>query len=162
MYRAFKAKQFRLLPLSESHLDVLHALWTTPGVRKYLWDDKIISREKTAQIISQSIENMRSNGYGLWLAESAGQKIVGFSGFWPFHEPPRIELIFGIDQEFWNMGYATELGEFMIEVVAREFAIDPILASLDAANKASLAVLGKLGFRQTYHDEDKDTIFLTR
>jgi hypothetical protein len=35
-------------PLGMDDLGAVHALWTDPGVRKYLWDDVVIDRERTA------------------------------------------------------------------------------------------------------------------
>jgi RimJ/RimL family protein N-acetyltransferase len=32
--------RLHLAPLAPSDTDALHALWTTAGVRRYLWDDE--------------------------------------------------------------------------------------------------------------------------
>jgi hypothetical protein len=39
----------RDVPFASEDLDALHALWTDPDVRRYLWDDIVISRERAAE-----------------------------------------------------------------------------------------------------------------
>ncbi|HEX2728483.1 MAG TPA: GNAT family N-acetyltransferase, partial [Rubrobacteraceae bacterium] len=45
-FREITSARLRLRPLVPNDLDAVHRLWTEPEVRKYLWDDEIISREK--------------------------------------------------------------------------------------------------------------------
>ncbi len=48
-----------LRPLSPSDLDYLHGLWTEPLVRRYLWDDQVISRDEAAAVIQASLACIR-------------------------------------------------------------------------------------------------------
>lgn len=62
-------------------LEALYALWTDPGVRRYLGDGKVISGEKAKATIEDSIISFDGYGFGLWVAdETPGDGPVGFCG----------------------------------------------------------------------------------
>jgi len=56
-------------PWTENDIDALHQLWIEPEVRRYLWDDVVISRER-------AVESTRGIGY--WALHTADAE-VGFS-----------------------------------------------------------------------------------
>jgi hypothetical protein len=45
----------RDVPFASEDLDALHALWTDPDVRRYLWDDIVISRERAAETVDDAL-----------------------------------------------------------------------------------------------------------
>ena len=49
-----RSRRLVLRPLDNDHRDALHALWTAPGVRRYLWDDEILPLSRTAEILEQN------------------------------------------------------------------------------------------------------------
>ena len=55
-----------LRPLTAADLDAAHALWTDPDVRRYLWDDVVITREGAAEALARSDGDFASHGFGLW------------------------------------------------------------------------------------------------
>jgi ribosomal-protein-alanine N-acetyltransferase len=137
-----------LRPVSPKDLDDLHRLWIDPDVRKYLWDDEIISRELVASIIDGSIALFAENGFGLWLAsQRETNTLVGFCGFWYFHQPPELQLLFGVATEHWSKGLATEMAIAMMRFGFEELGFSRIIASADAPNAASLRVMEKAGMR---------------
>jgi ribosomal-protein-alanine N-acetyltransferase len=73
--------------------------------------------------------------------------IVGFCGFWHFHEPPRLELLYGIAPDHWNNGLATEAAIAMICHGFEVLGFARIEASTDAANTASVRVMERAGLR---------------
>jgi len=136
-----------LRPLRAADADELHALWTAPGVRRYLWDDQVIPRERTTAVITESERLFTAEGYGLWGArDRASGELVGFGGFWYFHEPPRLELLYGVAESHWTQGLATELATTVMRFGRDRCGFQEILASTDAPNAASVRVLEKLGF----------------
>jgi ribosomal-protein-alanine N-acetyltransferase len=105
----------RLRPLAEADVDELHALWNSPEVRKYLWDDEVITRQRTASLVEETLRLFAAHGYGVWEARLHDrEELVGFGGFWYFHTPPKLELLYGITPEHWNRGLATELARALI------------------------------------------------
>ncbi len=154
-----------LLPVSSADADALHALWTSPGVRRFLWDDEIISRERTDDAIATSERLFERNDFGLWIMrERFDKSMAGFAGIFPFREGGELELLFGIDERRWGHGYAAEGGQAVIDYCFTTVKMPMIRASTDAENAASARVLEKLGFTQTRRDtvEGLDTIFFER
>ena len=49
-----QTKRLKLRPLADSDLPALHRFWTQPDVRRYLWDNEIISIERVAEIVATS------------------------------------------------------------------------------------------------------------
>ena len=141
-----RTRRLRLDPVVPSDLDSLHELWTEPVVRQYLWDDEIIARETVAEIITTSQESFETKGHGLWLARLGNEaELAGFGGFWHFHQPPQLELLFGIAPTHHGRGLATELAEQLIEFGFSQLGFDPIVGSTDLGNVASQRVMTKAG-----------------
>ena len=137
-----------LRPLVAADLDELHRLFTQPGVRRYLWDDEVISRERTASVVERSIALLETDGYGLWGISLKGEvPLVGFCGFWHFHDPPQLELLYGLGEEHWHRGLATEAAIAMIRHGFEVLRFDRIESSTDAANVASVRVMERAGMR---------------
>lgn len=136
-----------LRPLGPTDAPALHALWTAPGVRRHLWDDEVIPPERTAALVARSAALHGERGLGLWGAHPAGgDGLIGFAGYWHFHEPPLLELGYGVAEAYWGRGYTTEIAGAPVRYGFDTLALAELRASLDAANPASARVLAKLGF----------------
>ena len=57
--------RLRLRQLAKGHVDELHALWSSPEVRRYLWDDELIARQRIASLVWESLRLFAAHGYGL-------------------------------------------------------------------------------------------------
>jgi len=137
-----------LQPLRLDDLDSIHALWTNPGVRRFLFDDQIISREQAADEINDSIARFEAHGCGLWGARLRQQpELIGFCGYRFFHEPPQLQLLYGFHPVNWSKGFATEAARAMIRFGFEQAGLDFVIASADAPNSASLAVMERAGMR---------------
>ena len=145
-----------LSPLRVTDVEALHELWTAPGVRRFLWDDEVIPRERTADVVHRSHALFAERGLGLWRAQlrvsASGQgegKLAGFAGYWFFRDPPELELLYGVAESLWGKGLATELGRGMIDYAWASLRFTEVRASTDRGNAASVRVLEKLGFTMT-------------
>jgi ribosomal-protein-alanine N-acetyltransferase len=153
-----------LRPCTPGDIDRLHQIWTEPGVRKYLWDDEIISRQQTIAIVEGSLEQFAAQGDGIWVMGLHDEvTVIGFCGFWFFHEPPQLELLYGLTTTSWNKGLTTEAARAMMRYGFEERDFSTILASTDAPNTASIRVMEKTGmtFQKREEAEGLDTIFYT-
>lgn len=138
--------RLRLRPLAQGDADELHRLWVEPGVRRYLWDDEVIAPERTRAAVEESVRLFESSGLGLWAVRPrGGDELIGFCGFWFFHEPPRPELLYGVAPRLWNRGLATEAARAMLAYGFGRLSFGRIEASTDAANVASARVLERAG-----------------
>jgi ribosomal-protein-alanine N-acetyltransferase len=143
---AIATTRLRLRPFSLGDVDNLHMLWNEPGVRKYLWDDQPVPREQVESIIEHSIALFTDHGFGLWAVLShTADELMGFCGFWHFHEPPKLELVFGIEPTRWNQGFASEILTAMLRYGFEKLSFQRIEASTDYANQASARVMERAG-----------------
>ncbi len=101
-----ETERLELVRFAGEHLDVLHALWTNPDVRRYLWDDRSISRQEAAGVIEASRGSFERDGFGFWLllARDGGEP-VGFAGLRRFGEAGEIEILYGLAPEHWRRGH---------------------------------------------------------
>lgn len=153
----------RLNAVTSSHVEILHTLWTLPEVKKYLWDDEDISLSLVEELITKSIEYHHRKEFGLWVVHLQEENsVIGFGGFWPFHEPQRIELLYGLKPNYWGQGYATEIATALLGYGKDTLSMQAILASTDEPNRASLAVLHRLGMQQTHFDVKTKTCFFEK
>ena len=154
--------RLQLRPIAVTDLDAIHALWIDQEVRRYLWDDEIIARQVAADVIERSQAQFRDHGHGLWLARRPeAEAIVGFCGFWHFHEPPQLELLYGLAPSHWGRGLATELAVVLLRHGFEVLGFDTIIASTDAPNLASARVMERAGmqFQRRETLDGKDTVF---
>jgi ribosomal-protein-alanine N-acetyltransferase len=140
--------RLRLRPVVSNDADAMHALWTDPAVRRYLFDDVVIPRAFVDQEIATSEQLMATHGYGLWtLRLMNADEIIGFCGYRFFHEPPQLQLLYGLAPACWGRGLATEAASAMIRHGFETNRFERIIASADAPNLASIRVMERAGMR---------------
>jgi RimJ/RimL family protein N-acetyltransferase len=140
--------RLRLRPFAPADVDVLHAQWTHPEVRRYLWDGVAIARETAAAIVEESIASFAERRFGMWLARARDDgRVVGFSGLRPIPERTDVELYYGLEHAEWGRGFATEAARAVLRWGFDVAAIDPIWLRTDGPNVASIAVMRRLGAR---------------
>ena len=141
-----RTARLHLRPLREADIEPLHALWTQPGVRRFLWDDHVLSLEQTRDLVLQNQGWFDRHGYGLWAAHDADGTLVGFCGYGFFRDEHELELLYGVGEPPWMKGYARELAEALVAYGFDTLRLAEIRASTDAPNVASQRVLKRLGF----------------
>ncbi len=156
-----ETNRLSLRPLRESDVARLHQIWTDPGVRKFLWDDREISAAEAAGVVAGSVAIFQEGGPGLWAVSWRGAvELIGFCGYWHFHDPPELQLLYGIESVHWRQGLATEAAQAMIRYGFENLFYEQITASTDALNLASLRVMEKAGmkYQQRENKNGLDTI----
>lgn len=154
--------RLRLRPFAPPDLGAVHRMWTEPGMRRYLFDDEVISLERAEEEIAASEARFAAGGAGLWLAFLAEEEeSAGFAGYRCFHEPPELQLLYGFTTPHWGRGLATEVSRAMIRCGFETLGLDRIVASADAPNSASLRVMEKSGmaFEKRLSIHGLDTVY---
>lgn len=161
--------RLRLVPFAPEHVEPLHALWTDPDVRRYLWDDQVIPRTKAERIVDESLRTFREQDFGLWALfpraaadlEMPPDRLLGFCGFRPFEGTDQPELLYGILPEYWGKGLVTEACHAVIRHGFRRCGFRRIIAATDTPNQSSVRVMKRIGMvfeaRREYHG--LDTVF---
>ena len=137
----------RMRPLTLDDVDVMHALWIDPDVRKHLWDDLIIGRERAAEVVAASCRDFAKHGYGLWaICLKESEEPVGFCGLRQSeHGGP--ELLFGLWPRWWRQGLAAEASRAVLTYAFCVLGHAIVEGATDLPNQASIRVMERLGMR---------------
>jgi ribosomal-protein-alanine N-acetyltransferase len=137
-----------LRPWTDDDIDALHGLWMDPDVRRYLWDDIAITRERATEAVRAHFESIATRGIGYWALHPADEEpLMGFCGFRGIEKTLDIEIVYGLLPSYWGRGLATEAARATLNYLW-ETAHARVYARTDAPNEKSIAVLHRLGFRQ--------------
>ena len=144
--------RLRLRPYEEGDVDILHALWTEPDVRRWLRDDRVISREQAAREVREAVDRFTTHGFGEWVVEPGEEsreesRAIGFCGLRFVTGTPEIEILYGLAPDCWGRGLATEAAREVLRFGFEECRLARVTGCADAPNAASLRVLEKLGMR---------------
>jgi [ribosomal protein S5]-alanine N-acetyltransferase len=148
--RRLDTPRLALRPLTHADDAAFHVVNTHPAVRRYLFDDRVMTPGESAAMVAQSIELLEREGHGLFgVAFRADAALVGWAGFLHGHAPPVLEIAYALLPEHWGRGIAVEATRAVMTWGARHLRMTEFHASTDAPNLASIRVLEKLGFRET-------------
>ena len=137
-----------LRPLTLEHLEPAHRLWTEPGVRRYLWDDEIITPERARLPLSGSEADFAVHGFGLWgVYRPDDAQLIGFSGLRQADIVPEPELLFGLTESEWGRGLAREASSAVLQFGFEKLRLPVIGAATDRPNQPSVKLLARLGFQ---------------
>jgi len=154
-----------LKPFKIDEIDLFHRLSCDSFIRKYLWDDEMISIELAHEIIEKSINYFQNNGFGIWKIEYKDiNKIIGYAGLWYFFEEEQPQLIYAIREEFTKKGIATEVSQKIMKYSFEELKYEYLIASMDENHKESQKVAERIGMKIFEKKElnKKPTVFYKR
>lgn len=143
-----------LRPVVDADLDDLWRLWTDPDVRRYLFDDTTISRERAADVLA-ACRAREADGLGLWrLVVRANGAMAGCAGLLPVstvaeYEPRlagAIEVLIALHPGAWHVGFASEAVTSLLAYGFDVLRLPMIAAATDTPNAASQRLLARVGF----------------
>lgn len=146
--------------LAMTDLGALRRLYDKPGVTMRLDEegntvkgfiDPLYPPREEQEYQQAYITNMYGYyGYGMWLViEKKSGELIGRAGLEnrEYPEGTELELGYVIDPEWQHRGMATEVCTAIMEFARQELDFSRLNALTKKENKASIALLGKLGFR---------------
>jgi RimJ/RimL family protein N-acetyltransferase len=162
-----RTQRLVLRPWTHKDVDALHALWTAPGVRRYLWDDVVITRDVAERLVDSHIALADHHGIGYWAlhilpVSLAEAPVAGFCGFRFVDDGPEIELVYGLQAEHWGKGLATEACLAAIEYLWCSTGFQRVYARTDPPNEGSVRVMRRLGMAHESTDPSTITYVLRR
>ena len=117
--------------------DALHAIFTQPGVRKFLFDDILLTREQTQAHVEAATT------HDAW-AICEDDQVVGFVSLRPTGED--VELMVAIGEQCWGRGLAYEASAVALRHGFAVRSRKRILAAVDLPNERSHKLVIRLGF----------------
>ncbi len=150
MTRHITTARLALTPYSDVDVAALHACWTEPGVRRYLWDDIVITLEQARAVVASSVSDWEQHGYGQWTIRSRGRdELIGFCGFRPAEWDAAPELLVGLMEQWWRRGLATEAAMAALRFAFGQPDVAAVVAATDPPNHASIRLMTRLGMTPT-------------
>ena len=140
--------RLRLRPLAPADREALHALWTEPAVRRYLWDDRVIDLATVDGVIERSTASFAAEGFGLFaLQEPERLALIGAVGIFRLRPEGEPELVYSLATACFGRGLASEAARAVIADAFERLGFERVLARTDPPNRASLGVMKRLGMR---------------
>ncbi|MCA9077862.1 MAG: GNAT family N-acetyltransferase [Planctomycetaceae bacterium] len=136
-----------LSPVTYADINFLHQLWTLPEVRKFLWDDEVISLELARETVEGFLRDAETDGLGLWLISQcdAPETAVGFTSLRHPAGSEEVELLYGLHPDVWGRGLATEASRAVLDYCFDVLQLMRVVAGADQPHVLSLAVMKRLG-----------------
>jgi RimJ/RimL family protein N-acetyltransferase len=162
-----RTERILLRPWTGEDVDALHELWTASDVRRYLWDDAVITRNLAAKVVESHLVTAAKHRIGYWAlhippTRSAEAPIGGFCGFRFIDDGPEIELMYGLQPEHWRKGLATEACRAALQYLWCSTEYQRVYARTDPPNRQSVQVMVRLGMTNVSTTESIITYLLKR
>lgn len=116
-----------------------------PEVVKYTGDDPFESIEEARKFLA-AYTHYQKYGFGRWgVIEKQSNEFLGWCGLKYEEQLDEFDIGFRFFKKHWNKGYATEAAKACLELGFTKFKMKTIVGRAMHANKASIAVLQKIG-----------------
>ena len=117
--------------------DALHAIFTEPGVRQYLFDDELLTRAETEQHVRAAIAQ------AAWVILQDGE-IIGLTSLRPTGDDSELMIVIG--ERHWGSGVAFAAAQAAMRHGFEVLKLRRILAAVDLPNERSHRLIERLGF----------------
>jgi [ribosomal protein S5]-alanine N-acetyltransferase len=143
----------RLIPATRADLDALWAIWREPEVRRYLFDDEDVTRERAAEVLDTCLAEGQ-HGRGLWTIHVEDERTsIGCAGLMPVgvadYDPAlvgMIEPVVALAPCWWGRGHAIEALRVLVDYAFGALALERLAGATDVPNEASHRMLVSAGF----------------
>jgi [ribosomal protein S5]-alanine N-acetyltransferase len=157
--------RLRGLPLAETDFDDLYALHRDERVLAAFGADPSTA-EETREFLDQKLGHWREHGFGIWMFRDSDGAFVGRCGIhhWSLDGRHEVELGYIVRSDLWSQGYATEIGEAVVNHAFSVLALPTLVGFTGPENAPSRRVLEKLGFafERTFVVDGKDSVLYRR
>ena len=157
-----KILQTKRLTLRTTSLDDINDLFiqifSNHDVIKHTFGSQLFSLEQTKKFIKDNCNFDSKIGLST-LVENESEQIIGLAGIIESNYLDTTDYEFGfiLAKDFWNKGYATEIGRAQVDFIQNELKASRVLALAHKDNFGSLNCIKKLGlsYLKTIQTEDR-------
>lgn len=142
-------------PFTEGDIGSLVELFADRRVSRFVGDGRALSFEQAADWVRKSNENLARFGFGTGAVSKAKrQELIGWAGIARPVDGEE-EVIYGLGRDHWGHGFGRELLAALTDfAIAR--GINPVRATVDRNNHASVRLLVATGFKLAQRDYRSD------
>jgi RimJ/RimL family protein N-acetyltransferase len=151
-----KTDRLILRPWRADDLEPMAAINADPLVVRHLPGP--MTREETAAMLARKREHLAKHGFTSFAVEVPGvAPFIGYVGLqWPgfeAHFMPAVEIGWRLASAHWGKGYATEAARAALRFGFEDLNLDQIVSFTVPANKASWAVMERIGMARDPGDD---------
>jgi [ribosomal protein S5]-alanine N-acetyltransferase len=156
MLPALTTSRLTLRAASETDLDALWRLLTDPQVRRYLCDNRVLTRGEVQTMLEDIAHGPA--GMGFWLLHDNANQMIGCVGLHPVlpdvvaHAPDlagEIEPTIAPAPNHWGRGLAAEALAAALAYAFDSLGLDRLVAVVDEPNERSHRLMLRVGFTPT-------------
>jgi [ribosomal protein S5]-alanine N-acetyltransferase len=142
--------RLHLRPFTLADHETIHVVYADPEVMRYVGHGAHQTLAETANALRIYGDVLAKRGYSfLAVTERATGALIGDGGLHPMGGVgPDVELGYTLARSAWGRGYATELGQALVEYAFTVLRVPRVVAQVEPANTASRHVLAKLGMTE--------------
>jgi len=113
---------------------------------RYVGDGMVLSRQRCAEWIAESLGDYAARGYGAWAVEAAGDSgLAGYGGIVSARRRADPEIIYALRPSLWGRGLGSELVPALLDHGFGACGLKRLVATVRPENRASVRVLEKAG-----------------
>lgn len=127
-------------------LDAFHAILSDPRAMRY-WSRPEHEKLEESRTFLAFLIGCPDNGADDYVLDLNG-RVIGKAGSWA---PPEVGFI--LHPDHWGRGYMFEAMSALIPLLFERHGMEALTADVDPRNVASIALLTRLGFRETHRAE---------
>ena len=140
-------QRLTLRPATLADLPDLHALFNDARVRRWLFDDRVVTESAAREIIEASTASFAGRSFGQWIvSETGAPALLGCAGLFSA-DGVEIEILYAVHPAHWGRGLATEAARAVLDHGFRTLALPRIAARADTPNAESIRLMERLGMR---------------
>lgn len=148
-----KTKRLELVGFDVKYANDLFELWSDFEVIKHTFTPLITSVDDCVKLIEQQIARTNKDFPDRFVI-TLNNKAIGIVGCVRMDkENLSFGLYYQISRKHWGCGYASEAASAIVSYVLNKYPTATIKAEAVSINKASVAVLQKIGLKQTHIEE---------
>ena len=159
---AIATERLSLLPWEAEHVELLCRLGSTPEVMAFIGSGELWSEERSKEVSDIAVAHWAQHGFG-WrvAAERATGRLIGFIGLNLAGEGTRgvpadeFEIGWWMDPVVWGRGFAREGGAAARDEAFNHLNAPSVIARIQPANKASIAVAESIGLTHSFDTTGK-------
>ena len=140
-------------------------LLNTRAYHQFIGDKNVRTIKEAEANIQTRIDSYKANEFGLWLVELRETNTpIGTCGLIKRNSYKDIDIGFAFHPSFYSKGYGYEAAKATLAYGFEKFHFDKIVAYTDENNRASIALLEKLGLQfveKIQFSENEETLFFS-
>ncbi|MEU1820324.1 GNAT family N-acetyltransferase [Streptomyces roseifaciens] len=160
-----RTERLLLAPYAPEDEEAFLALFQDPQVSRWMGDGPSSEEDDRALFGRIFTKVYARNLFDVWGVRRPDGRLIGHAEIKPTEEVRGHEIIYALAPEAWGSGLGTELAEAIVAHGFGTLGLTEVHATVAEPNKASLAVLERLGFahvRDVTEDDGSTTCVLTR